>query len=192
MQNHSTNLFEVINISELNGYYQLYETQDIKTEWREDDSQIKNLHNLVKQIAYENEIPVALLLHKEYPRLAIPADKELKRLEYPLTPDVLTLTSINEKKPINFKELDPESKYIALSFLRFALQTPLIKDNNLWKSGTSSFFTKGQLIGKIIFVKLMFMVVLVLKYYYLMGKFMLLLNSVINMWIVNGLQIVVR
>ncbi len=141
MEKHSTNLFEIINLSELGGFYRTYEVKNIKIDWREDESQIINLNNLVKLIAFENKIPVALLLHNDYLSIAIPVDKELEKLEYALTPDVLTLNPTERVKEINFKNLDPESKHVALSFLRFALQTPLIKDNSLWKSG-SSFFTK--------------------------------------------------
>lgn len=143
MEHSLTNLFEITNLSELKGYYRLYEVQDIKVNWREDDCQLKNLHNLVKQISFKNRIPVALLLHKDSPCIAIPADQELEQLEYSLTPDVLTLIPSDVKKLINFKELDPESEGVVLSFLRFAIQTPLIRDNSLWKSGASSFFTKS-------------------------------------------------
>lgn len=141
MGTHIFNLFELSNLNELDGAYRLYAAKDLPGDWRNSDDSVKNLNNVVKSIAYKQWIPVALMV-KDIPYIAIPADQELKTLEYPITPDVLTLTPVPGSKAINFKQLDPESERVALSFLRFALQGPLMSDNRLWKSGGSYFNTQ--------------------------------------------------
>jgi hypothetical protein len=142
MGTHIFNLFELSNLSDLDGAYRLYAAKDVPPDWRNTDDSLKNLNNVVKSIAYQKKIPVALIL-KDIPYIAIPADQELETLEYPITPDVLTLAPVAGKKLINFKKLDPESGRVALSFLRFALQGPLMSDNRLWKSGGSYYSTQA-------------------------------------------------
>jgi hypothetical protein len=140
------NLFGITNLRQLNGNYRLFEIKDLETNWRHDDEQLKNLNNLLKIIAYEKHIPVALVSN-DLPCIAIPASQNLERLEYSLTPDVMTLVPVAGEKSIDFRKLDSESKSVALSFLRFALQGPLIRDIKLWSSG-SSYYTKFPINGK--------------------------------------------
>jgi hypothetical protein len=137
------NLFELSNLSELDGTYRLYRVKDFQGDWRNNDDSLKNLNNIVKSIAYQKKIPVALIL-EDIPSIAIPADQELETLEYPITPDVLTLVPVAGRNSINFKKLTPESEHVALSFLRFALQGPLMKGDRLWKSGGSYYSTQPK------------------------------------------------
>ncbi|MGD0488011.1 MAG: hypothetical protein ABSB94_12545 [Syntrophorhabdales bacterium] len=140
MTEHLLNCFKVVNLTDFGGTYRTYRVNDLRTGWRTDQSELANLNRLVTMISFEEHIPVSLIL-AEQPVIAIPSSHELKRLEYQLVPDVLTLRA-GEVRSLDLKNREPESLRIAQSFVAFALRTSLWNDRSLWRYSASTYYRK--------------------------------------------------
>lgn len=143
MHTHIVNFFEITNTPALVASYRLVEV-DGPFDPRLGDGDVadRNLHQLVKRIQYEERIPVAIETSGSRPRLAIPANHELSRTSYDLTPDVATLRALNEVHSLRVAE---NKDRIALAFLSWYLRTPLYRHELLWSTGSSTYFNKRPL-----------------------------------------------
>ncbi|MFQ6041941.1 MAG: hypothetical protein ACE5PV_13875, partial [Candidatus Poribacteria bacterium] len=135
---HQINLFEILNLSNLNCRYKLLAVSNLPR----DDAYGKNVNLLAKKIAYELEQPVALLFGEKQTRLAIPASSKLPNLEQPLTPHVAMLIPLEEIQLLDFNQLDAQTLPIAKSFLRSAFQRSLMKNPQLWGNGRCYFWKR--------------------------------------------------
>jgi hypothetical protein len=102
----------------------------------------KNLNLLLKQVAFREEAPVALVTRDEKRVLAIPAEVQLGELDYALTPHVVTLKPREETHEIDFGRLNAEGERIGLAFLAYQLRSPLMRHASLWRAGPSMYFLK--------------------------------------------------
>jgi len=129
------NLFEITNRAELAVEYRLLEIRGL----HEGDHYNKQLNLLTTAVAREIRQPVALVRRGETHSLAIPSNAALPRLEQKLTPHVATLVPDDASRLLEFAALTEETSRIAISFLQFALRTPLWRDQSLWASGRASY-----------------------------------------------------
>jgi hypothetical protein len=143
MASHRLNLYEIQNLRDLRASYRLVEIDGAFGIGRtEEDLADRNLSILAKQVSYQEKVPVALVREGDQAFLAVPADLNLSRHEYSLAPDVVLLKPRDETHNLAFDHLSGRTEAIGLAFLRFALRTPLIHNDNLWSTGSSSYFSK--------------------------------------------------
>jgi hypothetical protein len=138
MTQHVLNLYQITNTKELSTRYRLI---DVDGPFGDEDLADQNLSVLAKRIAFADAIPVAIVRSAEAPKLAVPADRELSRFEYQLTPDVALLKPRQETHGLQFDRLSSSDHAIAFSFLSFALRSPLRTAHDLWspQAGTYLF-----------------------------------------------------
>lgn len=137
------NLFEICNFSRLSASYRLVEV-DASFEGDADLAE-RNLGQLAKRVGFQERCAVAIVRRNREVVLAVPANVRLSKLEYPLTPDVVTLRPQDEEHALKFGTVKGSERMIALSFLRFALRAPLMRDDRLWDGGGASYFDKRPL-----------------------------------------------
>lgn len=143
MASHRLNLYEVQNLTDLCASYRLVEIDGAFGIGRSDeDLAERNLGILAKQVSYQEKAPVALVRENGQAFLAMPADRDLSRREYTLTPDVVLLKPRDEVHKLAFGDLSGRTEAVGLAFLRFALRTPLMRSDDLWSTGTSSYCSK--------------------------------------------------
>lgn len=142
MAAHVLNLFEVTNLSQLNCSYRLLKVEGLTADPEGGDLEEKNLNILVKKLAFEGKMPVALVRSGGIACVAIPWEQPLPSLEHTLTPDVVTLIPEDKECSLDFGNLTRETERIALSFLSFTLRTPLMDDHRLWNASPLTFLVK--------------------------------------------------
>ena len=97
MQVYLLNLYEIKNVRDLPIAYRFLDIDGILGADREDGDLVdRNLSLLVKQIAFQERAPVALIRQNGKPLIAIPGDLTLSKDEYALTPDVVSLRPRDE------------------------------------------------------------------------------------------------
>src|SRR5260370_31480692 len=115
MESHVLNLYRITNLERLKASYRFV---DIEGTVGEGDLADQNLSLLAKRVAYQEQAPVSLVRSGAQPRLAVPADLELSKTEYELTPDVVSLRPTEDRHELCLPGLVPETERIPLSFLR--------------------------------------------------------------------------
>lgn len=128
-------LFEITNRNELSVAYRRLAVRGLP------DSELydKLVNQLVKAVQFELRQPVALLRRGDAHELVIPADAPLPVLERKLMPHLATLVPEDAVHQLDFRWLDGEDQRIAVTFLHFALEGPLFRDERLWGRGRAQF-----------------------------------------------------
>ena len=140
---HVVSLYPIEGLSQARVPYRLVDIQGAYGCENDDGDLIeKNLNLLLRQVAFREEAPVALVRRDGTRLLAMPAGVELGDRDYALTPHVVTLKPRDETKELDFSQLDQEGERIALSFLAYQLRSPLMRDGALWRAGASMYFLK--------------------------------------------------
>ena len=143
MEEHVFNLYPVTNQRELAFSYRLVEVDgDLGAGSDDPDLAVKNLNLLTKRIAFSQQVPVAIVRGGDRPVLAVSADRPFVRLDYQLTPHVVSLRPSDEVHKAAFGELDGSTLGIALSFLAWEMRGHLHKRQDLWQNGPNTFFCK--------------------------------------------------
>lgn len=146
MQCHNLNCFEVTNAAALRMEYSIVKVDGpFDPELGDGDLAERNLQQLVKRVQFEEKVPVALARGGSEPLLAIPADHSLRRTEYELTPDVATLTVTPGAKTLSLDGSDSTADRLAIAFLNWYLRAPLFRDERLWSTGSTTYFSKRPL-----------------------------------------------
>lgn len=146
MAGHVMNCFEIQNTDELRMNYRLVRVDGpFDPDLGDGDVAERNLQQLVKRMQYEEKIPVAIQRAGAQPILAVPMEHRLNRTEYDLAPDVAVLQPLETSGSIALSSTDRESERIGMAFLGWHLRSPLFRDNRLWSSGTSMYFSKRPL-----------------------------------------------
>src|SRR5207253_954665 len=139
MESHVLNLYRITNLETLKTSYRFV---DIEGTVGDGDLADQNLSLLAKRVGYQEQAPVSLVRSGAQPRLAVPADLELSKTEYELTPDVVSLRPRQETHELCLARLVPETERIGLTFLGFHCRTPLRNKQGLWSANSSSYFSK--------------------------------------------------
>lgn len=125
------NLFEITNLSDLQLSYRLLRVDGLP----EGDHYSKQLNLLVKSIVRETRNPVSLLRRGDDDFLAVPCDAPIPKLQRQLTPHVAVLHPEQGDYLLNLDKLNHDTERIALDFLRFNFDGPLMWDRDLWGRG---------------------------------------------------------
>ena len=143
MQSYLLNLYEIKNARDLQIAYRLVDIDGLLGNDREDGDLVdRNLSLLVKQIAYQEKAPVALLRQNGKPVIAIPWERTLSKDEYALTPDVVSLRARNEIHRVQHDSLSQSDSQVRQAFLRFSLSSPFMGNDQIWSSRNTAFFHK--------------------------------------------------
>jgi hypothetical protein len=143
MQVYLLNLYEIKNVRDLPVAYRFLDIDGILGADREDGDLVdRNLSLLVKQIAYQERAPVALIRQNGKPLIAIPSDLTLSKDEYALTPDVVSLRPRDEVYRVEHDSVSHSDSLVCQAFLRFSLSSPFMNDDQIWSSRNSAFFHK--------------------------------------------------
>lgn len=143
MQSYLLNLYEIKNVRDLQIAYRLLDVDGLLGANREDGDLVdRNLSLLVKQIAYQERVPVALLRQNGKPVIAIPWDLKLSKDEYALTPDVVSLRARNEVHRVQHDSPSHSDSLVRQAFLRFSLSTPFMNNDQIWSSRNTAYFHK--------------------------------------------------
>ena len=146
MNKYNLNCFEITNAAALKMDYRTVRVDGpFDPELGDGNLAERNLHQLLRRVQFEEKIPVAIERFGAQPLLAIPANHELSRREYELTPDVATLIPEDEVKVLDLGGVDAGSERLARSFLNWYLRAPLFRDDRLWSTGSSTYFNKRPL-----------------------------------------------
>ena len=106
---HVLNCFEILNAGNLTATYRLVDVDGPFDQALADGELAEsNLQQLVKQIAFAEHIPVAIISGGEHPVLAVPAARSLTRSEFNLSPDVATLAPRLDEMSLDFS--DPQGE----------------------------------------------------------------------------------
>jgi len=137
---HLVSMFEVENQAQLEIAYRLLRIRGLpRGEYFE-----KNLNRLLRDVQYEMRQPVALLDRDGEPCLAVLASAPLPASERRLMPHAIHLEVESGEHQLRFASLAPQDHGIAASFLRWAVQGSLFRDQRLWSQGRG-YFSKRPL-----------------------------------------------
>jgi hypothetical protein len=143
MSQHILNCFEITNAAELEAKYRLVDVEGpFDPAMGDGELGEANVQQLLKRIAFEERIAVALCRGGRQPVLAIPAAHRLRRNEYGLSPDVASLRPRDEEQRLCLGNLDNETRRIGLAFLGYHLRSPLRGDGRLWSDGPSTYLRR--------------------------------------------------
>jgi hypothetical protein len=125
------NLFEITNLSDLQLSYRLLRIDGLP----EGDHYSKQLNLLVKSIIRETRNPVSRLRRGDIDFVVVPCDSPTPKLQRQLTPHVAELHPMQGDYTLKLDRLNQETERIALDFLRFKLDGPLMWNRDLWGRG---------------------------------------------------------
>lgn len=134
-----TNIFPIINLSELSSEYKLYRIKGLDKEQTE---YYQNRQTIIEKLSYRMQNPVTVVERDDVPHLVVLNDGK----EPPPNITLVRATVVFERCPGIFK-LDytvrsPENDTICLRFLDFIIQSPLYANKELWQPGAGQPFFK--------------------------------------------------
>src|SRR5712692_3253155 len=129
------NRFELLNQAEITLDYRLLNVGGLPQGPHYD----KQINQLAKMVSYQTRRPVALVPTGSGHALALPADVAAPAREQPLTPHVAILSPSDDVYQLTLENVDESSAPIAISFIGYALRTPLMNSHDLWQSGRAYF-----------------------------------------------------
>ena len=135
-----TNIFPLINLSELKTNYRLYKIKGLTPE---QDEYYQNCQYIIRKLSFELLTPVTIIEQDRSPLLVVPTDAGDPPSPFTLVRTAVTFEPLPETFTLDYTCRTSENDKIALRFLQFWIQTPLRNRQELWqpKSG-SPFFTK--------------------------------------------------
>lgn len=134
-----TNVFPIINLTELSAGYRLYRIRGLRAEH---DEFFQNQQALIRKLSYRLRSPVTIVTRGGEPHVAIREDAQ----EPPSPVSLVRATAYLDRVPgtmtLDVAQRSPETDAICLRFLQFILQEPLHQDSRLWQpsSGRPFFF----------------------------------------------------
>jgi hypothetical protein len=146
MGNHRISLYEIEGADQLAFEYRLVRVQGLdRASLSNPDLADRNVNILAKLVAIQEKCPVAIVRDSDLLFIAVPADCQLRQLEYQLAPDIATLQLLQEIHRSRLLDAESRNRRIAAEFLRFCLRGPLWAHPDLWSSSPSTFFSKRPL-----------------------------------------------
>ena len=142
MSTHILNFFELSNARDLAAEYRLVDVDGpFNAALGDGEVAERNQQQLLRRIAYDEKIPVALFSGGERPALAIPAAHNLNTAEYHLTPDVAILKPRLENHRLSLGAMSDEAnRRVGLAFLGWHIRSALRADHRLWSLGPWTYF----------------------------------------------------
>ncbi|MBK9097499.1 MAG: hypothetical protein IPM14_05095 [bacterium] len=134
--NYETNIFPILNLSELHTEYSLFEIIGINKELEEYDS---NIQHIIKKLSYTLRHPVTVIKVDEQPHLVIKSDEEVAKkvpTEFGLIRNQVYFKPIGVPIKLNYLDHSSENKEICKRFLGFEIQSALYRDKRIWQPGS--------------------------------------------------------
>jgi hypothetical protein len=144
----SYNFFKVGNLSGIELPYRLVEVNDSKLAQDNKQRYEENLHRLAYKVGSDTKGPAAVVKKGKKPFIAIPADRQIKKIKHQLTPFVVDINPLEEVKHLRFNDSNSETFPIKQQFLEFAIKNHLTNNPNLWRYSGNNFFLKKPVNAK--------------------------------------------
>ncbi|MHA1169496.1 MAG: hypothetical protein ACTSRU_16845, partial [Candidatus Hodarchaeales archaeon] len=141
MKTIETNIYPIENLEELECDYWIYKVKGVPTN---SEDYIKNIQLLEDRLSRKSRSPCSIIEMNGEVVIA----QQTGFQELPKTMEVVGSVALIEKQPqslnLNFSNLTSENRKLAHRFLRFALQSPLIRNPSLFQpSAGRPFFNKN-------------------------------------------------
>jgi hypothetical protein len=136
-----TNLFPILNASQLNYTYRLWEVSGLSPD---DEEFEQNRVSLRLKISRDIKGPAETTVKNGNVFVAIPTGYPEPSVRYDLSPSVAKLKQISDSVELNLALPGTENQYLAKRFLQSAIFDNLRKNNELWqpKAGRPFFFKR--------------------------------------------------
>lgn len=136
-----TNIFEVKNLAQLTSKYRLYRIKGL----RPDQAQYhQNRQALIRQLSFQLKAPVTVIVRDGQPLLVTKADAPAPPEKCDLVRTPIRLELLPGEFTLDFCKRSPENDIIALRFLQFLVQTPLLNNLQLWQPKAGGPFYEKQ------------------------------------------------
>ncbi len=146
-----TNIFPIINLSEISAQYRLYQIKGLRPE---QDEYYSNRQHIINKISRQLRNPVTIIERDDTPFLVVRDDAKSGPPErMMLTRTQVVFVQLMETFQLDFAARVPIYDHVCLRFLDFSIKGELYRNNRLWQPSTigATFFEKnGRRNGAII------------------------------------------
>jgi hypothetical protein len=140
MNDIETNIYPILNLSDLAFEYDTYRVRNLR---REQDEYFQNREALVRDLSFKLGVPVQAIVRGEETFLVVRSDSGPLPDKHPLVRTHVYLEQVVGRTALDFSVRNPENDSICLRFIQFMLQAPLWNDKRLWQpSAGMPFFEK--------------------------------------------------
>lgn len=141
MSDIETNIFQILNLDELNFRYDTYRVRNLR---RDQDEYFQNREALIRDLSFRLQIPVQIIERQGEPYLVVPVGAADVPDKFELVRTYVYLEKIDGGTPLDFRVRSPEKDSICIRFIQFAMQAPLWRNTRLWQpSAGMAFFEKS-------------------------------------------------
>lgn len=135
-----TNIFPIVNLSDLSSAYRLYRIRGLHPEQSE---YYQNCQTLKRRLSFAFGSPVTIIDHHDKPHLVLRDDAPEPVSPYPLVRTSVYFEEVPGTMQLDYTVRSPQCDEICLRFLQFMLQAPLSSYLELWRPGAGRpFFEK--------------------------------------------------
>ena len=127
-----TNVFPILNLSELVTTYVLCKIRGLNPEQPE---YYQNRQALIRKLSFSLRSPATIIERDEEPWLVLPGNVTPPPSPYPLVRTSVYFDPPTEERVIDFSTREPANDEIGRRFLQFLLQQPLTTNPRLWQPG---------------------------------------------------------
>ncbi len=131
-----TNIFPIVNLSEVSGRYRLCRVLGLD---RQHPQYYQNRDHL-ERLSFRLKKPVQVLERADELYLAVPEDVTALPAQYQLVRTVVQFRPTSDVLSLDYSQRNPENDLICIRFLRFFIQAPLRADKRLWQPGAGKPF----------------------------------------------------
>jgi hypothetical protein len=132
-----TNIFPILNTSDLTGHYDTYRVRNLR---RDQDEYFQNRETLIHDLSYKLQVPVQLVERRGEPFLVIRDDAKNVPASLPLVRTFVYLDKVESGTSLDFSVRSSENDAICLRFVQFMLQAPLRRNTRLWQPSAGMAF----------------------------------------------------
>jgi hypothetical protein len=136
-----SNVFPILNLSELTSSYRLLKVRGLD---KDQPEYYQNCQTLIRKLSFSLRKPVTVIEQNGEPHLVMPSGTEDPPSPFRLVRTVVYFDPIAGEHPLDFSERDATNDEIGRRFLQFFLQAPLASDARLWQPGAGRPFYERQ------------------------------------------------
>src|SRR3989442_151004 len=125
-----TNIFPILNISDLNCRCDVYDVRNLR---RDQDEYFQNRDSLVHDLSFKLQVPVQAIERAGAPCIVVPENAAQLPERYLLVRTYVHLEKAREGLHLDFADRSSGNDAICLRFVQFMLQAPLWRNARLWQ-----------------------------------------------------------
>ncbi|MCF7859640.1 MAG: hypothetical protein K9N07_10040 [Candidatus Cloacimonetes bacterium] len=125
-----SNIYKIENLHDLTCQYNLYKIKGLS---KDSDDFEKNIQFLIDKLSSYSQSPCTYVKEDNEVFIAQPDGYRDLPSEFKLIGNNVLIEKIPEKRTLDFGKLNSSNVDIAIRFLQFSLQNPLVNDPNLWR-----------------------------------------------------------